>query len=117
MTKRAVQEYRRSEARDPVPRPAFGARWYGKVALLGLTVLLLTGSFAPMYQFYLAWFALAPWMVVVRHCRSTGRAFLWSWAVGIAFFGANMWWLWFVTGPGMVALIVYLALYFGFAAV
>ena len=41
---------------------------------------------------------------------------LWGWAGGIAFFLGNMWWLSYVTWPGMFALVAYLALFWGFAA-
>src|SRR6185312_17319212 len=88
-------------------------RWWGKPALLLLTIALLTFSFAPFRQFYLAWIALVPWLIVLRHCRSARAAFLWSWLGGEVFFTANMWWLVFVTGPGMAALMLCLGLYWG----
>jgi apolipoprotein N-acyltransferase len=92
-------------------------RWYGKLGLLLVTVLLLTLAFAPMGQFYLAWVGLVPWLLVLRRLKSQRAAFLWSWLAGVIFFTANMWWLWNVTGPGMAALMVVLGLYWGAAAV
>jgi apolipoprotein N-acyltransferase len=80
-------------------------------------VLLLSLSFAPFGQFYLAWVGLVPWLLVVRETRSQRAAFLWGWLAGIVFFTANMWWLAYVTGPGLVALMVVLGLYWGVAAV
>jgi len=92
-------------------------RWYGKLGLLLVTVLLLTLAFAPIAQFYLAWVGLVPWLLVLRRLKSQRAAFLWSWLAGVIFFTANMWWLWNVTGPGMAALMVVLGLYWGAAAV
>ena len=106
--------YRREGAQEvaepyvPIPQ-----RWWGKILLLLATVVLFSLAFAPFKQFYMAWVALVPWLVVVRHSRSSVTAFLWSWVGGVGFFTANMWWLAYVTGPGMIALIAVLALYWG----
>jgi apolipoprotein N-acyltransferase len=86
------------------------------VGLILLTVLLLSLSFAPFGQFYLAWVGLVPWLLVVRSSRSQRAAFLWGWLVGILFFTANMWWLAYVTGPGMVGLMIMCGLYWALAA-
>lgn len=93
------------------PRPAT------VVGLLLASIILLTLAFAPIYQFYLAWIGLVPWMIVVARAKSMRSAFLWSWLGGTGFFVANMWWLGSVTVPGMVALLVYLGIYWGLAAV
>lgn len=76
----------------------------------------MTLAFAPYRQFYLAWVGLIPWLHVVRTSKSHRRAFFWSWLAGTAFFAANMWWLYYVTIPGMIALLVYLGLYWGLVA-
>ena len=116
MAKPAADDFRRAGVASPTsPRP-LADRWYGKLGLLLLGVGLLTLSFAPLGQFYLAWVGLVPWLLVVRRVRSQRSAFLWSWLAGVIFFTANMWWLWNVTGPGMVALMVMLGLYWGVAA-
>src|SRR5258708_16480520 len=103
------------------PQPAaalrFIDRWFGKLALLLLSVLLLTLALAPVKQFYLAWVGLAPWLWVVSRSKTQWRAFLWSWLAGTIFFLANMWWLAYVTGPGMIALLVYLGLYWSVTAI
>ena len=117
MPARANRDFLRAGARAAQPEPPAGVRWPGKVGLILLTVLLLSLSFAPFAQFYLAWVGLVPWLFLVRSTRSPWAAFLWSWLAGVLFFTANMWWLAYVTGPGMVALMVVLGLYWGAAAV
>jgi apolipoprotein N-acyltransferase len=78
--------------------------------------MMLTLALAPAKQFYLAWFGLVPWLWVVRDAKTTRRAFFWSWLAGTAFFGMNLWWLVYVTVPGAITLVIYLGLYWGFAA-
>src|ERR1700712_3174308 len=56
------------------------------VGLLLLGTLLLTLSFAPIGQFYLAWVGLVPWLLVIRKTRNARTAFLWSWLAGLMFF-------------------------------
>jgi apolipoprotein N-acyltransferase len=91
-------------------------RWTTKVWLLLASVALLSLSLAPISQFYLAWVGLVPWLFVARAPGTKRATFLWSWLAGTLFFGANMWWLYKVTWPGMFTLVGYLGLYFGFAA-
>src|SRR5438105_2326185 len=110
MAKSVPKPYRRAGVVAPAPLPWAG-RWYGKVILVLLAVTLLSLAFAPFKQFYLAWVGLVPWLVMLRHCRSPGRAFAWSWVAGVAFFAANLWWIACVTIPGMVALMAFLGLY------
>ncbi|HSU66828.1 MAG TPA: hypothetical protein VLJ39_08155, partial [Tepidisphaeraceae bacterium] len=117
MTRRTRGTVKRNQGAAP-PRAVVAApteRWWGKTLLLILSVVLLSLAFAPTKQFYLAWFGLVPWLIVVRRSRSAVTAFLWSFLFGCAFFTANMWWLAYVTGPGMAALIAVLALYYAVA--
>jgi apolipoprotein N-acyltransferase len=86
------------------------------ILFLLLTVVLLSLSFAPFAQFYLAWIALAPWLVLISRCKTQKSAFLWSWLAGTLFFLANMWWLIGVTAPGMIALTIYCGIYWALAA-
>src|SRR5262245_14231845 len=104
-----------SPVQPPAPTPIL-ERWTVRLALLALRVILLSLSLAPVHQFYLAWVGLVLWLLVVSSTKTKKAAFLWSWLGGTAFFAVNMWWLWNVTGPGMVALVVYLGLFFGFFA-
>jgi apolipoprotein N-acyltransferase len=85
--------------------------------LILLGVVLLTLAFAPVNQFYLAWIGLVPWLIVLAGTRAQWSAFLWSWLAGTLFFIANMWWISYVTGPGMVGLMVILGLYWGYAGI
>src|SRR4051812_94625 len=111
MAQRPAGHFRRAgEVAPPAPAPR-GERWFAKLALLLLSIALLTFSFAPFGQFYLAWVGLVPWLLVLRRVHSQRAAFLWSWLAGILFFTANMWWLAYVTGPGLVALMLLLGLY------
>jgi apolipoprotein N-acyltransferase len=95
----------------------FPDRRFGKLALLLLSVAMLTLALAPAKQFYLAWAGLVPWLLVVARAKTTFRAFSWSWLAGTAFFVANMWWLAYVTLPGMIALMIYLGLYWALFAI
>ena len=96
----------------PLPR----LRWHVKLALLALSALLLTLSFAPFKQFYLAWFAFAPMLIVWTDSKSPLAAVGWGWCAGVFFFGANLSYLVLNTIPGAAALIGYEALFWGIAA-
>jgi apolipoprotein N-acyltransferase len=95
------------------PVALYPQRWYGKLSLLLLSTLLITLSYAPINQFYLAWVGLVPWLIAIAHCRSYKAAILWGWVGGTMFFIANMWWMAYVTGPGMVGLMALLGAYWG----
>jgi len=109
--------YRRAHSAAPAPPARPGRPWLHKVGLILLCVVPLSLAFAPFGQFYLAWVGMVPWLLLVRSTKSQAAAFLWAWVAGLIFFTANMWWLAYVTGPGMVALMVLLALYWGVSAV
>lgn len=116
MARRSSSPSLQPPGEEPQPAPALWTdRGWGKLSLLLLTIALFTFSFAPFNQFYLAWAALVPWLLVLSKSRSARTAFAWSWLAGVGFFIANMWWLVYVTGPGMVALMVVLGLYWGVA--
>src|SRR3954454_22394004 len=96
----------------PPPRVPFARRTAGPLALVALTVGLLSLTYAPVKQFYLAWIGLVPWLVLVGNARSKRAVFLWSWLTGYLFFVANMWWLGAITLPGLLALMIYMGMWF-----
>jgi len=74
--------------------------------------LLLILSF-PKFNFWpLAWIGFIPLFFVV-HGERPIKAFLISYLAGILFFLGTIYWLIHVTLPGMIAVVLYLALYFG----
>lgn len=77
----------------------------------GATCAMLTLSYPPVDAWSLAYVALVPWLLLV--VKSTaGAAALWSWLLGVGFFGIAVSWLRFVTYPGWISLALYLSLYF-----
>src|SRR3954452_8354779 len=72
-------------------------RSYATIGLLVLSALLMSLSFAPLGQFYLAWISLVPLLLVIRNARSSGTAFLWGWVGGSIFFYLNLSYLMLVT--------------------
>jgi apolipoprotein N-acyltransferase len=70
----------------------------------------------PPFDFaQLGWLALVPLLFAIEDCRP-GEAFRRGYIAGLVFFSMTVWWTVHVTLPGMVALIAFLALYFGAAA-
>ena len=102
----------------PPDAPDALRHWPVRAGLVILSVAVLTFSFAPYAQFYLAWVGLAPLLVIAATSRSSWRAFGWGWLAGAIFFAINLSWIFRATVPGAIALICYLAIYWGlFAAV
>lgn len=104
---------------DPAPwvDPAFpGGRivaTHGQgILLAAATVVLLSLIFAPIGFWPLAFIGLVPWLVLVSGTPHAPRAYLYSFALALAFFLINMHWLYYATGYGYVTLAVYQALYF-----
>ncbi|HEY1922331.1 MAG TPA: apolipoprotein N-acyltransferase, partial [Tepidisphaeraceae bacterium] len=48
--------------------------------------------------------------------KSQKSAFFYSWIAGTLFFTANMWWMSYISWPGMLALMIFCGTYWGFAA-
>jgi apolipoprotein N-acyltransferase len=95
------------------PGFSFGRSFRGRVVLGVATVAMLSLSYAPLKQFYFAWVALVPWLLVVAGAPSKRAAFFWSWGTGILFFSINLWWIGYVTIPGAIALMFYMGMWFG----
>src|SRR3954466_14084810 len=87
-----------------------------RLALLAASAILLTLSFAPYWQFYLAWIALAPWLIVVGASHTRLRAFLWGFVGGLFFNALTYTWLYAATLTGTIGLIIYLSLFWGVIA-
>jgi apolipoprotein N-acyltransferase len=87
-----------------------------RIALVILSAVLLALAFAPYGQFYLAWIGLVPWLILVSSAHSQPAAFGWGWLGGTLYFILSFVYLLANTVPGAVALAMFLALYWGTAA-
>src|SRR5688572_11948590 len=86
MNRTGLKQFRRAGDEAALASPFWLDRWYGRVAMIVATIVLLTFAYAPYHQFYLAWVGLVPYLLMVRRTRSAWTAFWWSWAGGTAFF-------------------------------
>jgi apolipoprotein N-acyltransferase len=107
---------RRRITKPKPPASAAKTGWLAVVGLLALSVVLLTAAFAPLAQFYFAWIGLAPWLLAIYKIRRNIWAFLGGWLAGAFFFAANLWWMYAVSAPGLIALVLYCGFYFGLIA-
>ncbi len=80
--------------------------------LAALSGCLAFLSFPPAELSGLAWVALVPIMVVAGKTGLRG-SFFYSFLSGIFFFGGLLYWLTNVTVPGLVVLVIFLALFWG----
>jgi apolipoprotein N-acyltransferase len=89
--------------------------------MLGRWLLPIVTGFATAWAFppfnisQIAWLSLAPLLFAVENCP-TAEAFRHGYIAGLTFFGLTTWWVVHVSVPGAIALIAFLALYFGAAA-
>jgi apolipoprotein N-acyltransferase len=95
-------------------------RWLARLTqpahLMGLlTALLLTLAAAPFGQWYLAWVALVPWLIVVGPAPTFWVALSRGWLAGVIYFALNEWWLWTATIPGTIGVIICSGFYWGLA--
>lgn len=83
-----------------------------KIFLPVVSAILLILSF-PGFDFeFLAWFAFVPLLYAIEG-KKPFQAFLISYLAGVLFFLGTIYWLVHVTLPGMLIVVLYLALYFG----
>ncbi len=82
------------------------------LCLAAASAVLLILSFPNFNQWWCAWIALVPWLVLLR-ARTPRAAFWWSFHIGIVFFLASLWWLTYVTIIGWMVLCAILAVFFG----
>jgi apolipoprotein N-acyltransferase len=89
------------------------------------TGLLLASALPPFNVSQSGWFALVPFLFSLEDCVMR-QAFRRGYVAGLVFFGATIWWSVYTTVAGTplllalagtVALVAFLALYFGLAAV
>jgi len=96
-------------------------RFAAKTIRLGRWLLpIITGvatalAFPPFNISQMAWLSLVPLLFAVENCPM-GEAFRRGYIAGLTFFGLTTWWVVHVSVPGAVALIAFLALYFGAGA-
>lgn len=83
------------------------------ILLFPLSGLLLILSFPPFNVWICAWAAFVPLFFAVRDQKPL-KAFLIAYLTGFLFFLGTIYWLIHVTLPGMLVVVAYLALYFGF---
>ncbi len=80
--------------------------------LMLITVLLLTVASEPIGAGGWVWIALVPWIIASARAHSGPAMLLVSYLAGCVYFLGNLYWLWPVTGPGMIGLGLYLGFYF-----
>jgi apolipoprotein N-acyltransferase len=78
-----------------------------------LSAVLLILSFPDFNFEFLAWIGFVPLFFAIEN-KKPAQAFFISYLIGIIFFLGTVYWLVHVTLPGMFAVALYLALYFGF---
>ncbi len=78
-----------------------------------LSAVLLILSFPRTNCWVLAWFGFVPLLSAIKN-KSRFKAFLFSYLTGVIFWLGIVYWLVHVTFAGMIVLVLYLALYFGF---
>ncbi len=77
-----------------------------------LSSLFLILSFPNYNLWFLAWFGFVPLFLAIQG-KSKAKAFLLSYITGAIFWFGVVYWLIHVTLPGLIILVLYLALYFG----
>ena len=80
--------------------------------LVALSSILLILSFPSFNLGVFAWLGLVPLFFAIDWQKASG-SFLAGYVTGIIFFFGTVYWLIHVTLPGMIAVVFYLALYFG----
>jgi len=90
-----------------------------KKILSGITLVLTSAVFLIVSFFpntnleFFAWFAFAPLFFTLQN-KTKAKAFIISYLFGIIFWLGIIYWLIHVTFAGLIILVLYLALYFGF---
>lgn len=85
--------------------------------LQGIGFLLISGAalvlaYPPFDQGWVIWVALIPMLAALRVSPVLSRhPFAAGYLVGLLYFGGVFWWIGHVTVPGIIALVMYIALY------
>ncbi len=82
------------------------------LVLLFVSMTCLTLIHEPIGMSYFAWICLVPWVLAVTRTQKPKTMTLCNYLFGVVYYLINLIWLWPVTGPGMIALCFYLAMYF-----
>lgn len=83
------------------------------VSFAVLSAVLLISSFPGFNLWIFAWFAFVPLFLALEN-QKPFRSFLIAYLIGFLFFLGTIYWLVHVSLPGMLIVVAYLALYFGF---
>ena len=87
----------------------------GRWLLPVITGVFTAWAFPPFNMGQMAWLSLVPLLFAIENCPR-GEAFRRGYIAGLVFFGMTTWWIVHVSVPGAIAVIAFLALYFGAAA-
>ncbi|MFP4105436.1 MAG: apolipoprotein N-acyltransferase [Phycisphaerae bacterium] len=77
----------------------------------GLSIVLLTLSFPPFDQFYLAYVALAPLVAAMVMAKTRRRALVGAYLTGLVFWALNLYWLTWITLVGYIPLVLVAGLF------
>lgn len=83
-----------------------------QIALPALSGLILALSLPPLPLGFLAWVGVAP-LLISCHVLSGRAAFVAGIVHGIAFYAPSLYWISWITGPGVLAAILYMSLFRG----
>lgn len=66
---------------------------------------------------FLAWVAIVPFLLACMQQVKRWQLVVGAWVIGFLYWAGNLYWLWYVTGAGQIALCVYLGAYWAALAV
>jgi len=80
-----------------------------RFALAGLSAILLVFSYPPFNLGFLAWFSFIPFFFAIEN-QDTKKRFALGYFYGLLFFAAILYWLFKISVPGALVLVILLAL-------
>jgi apolipoprotein N-acyltransferase len=81
------------------------------VALFVASAALLTVISTPMNYSFVAWVAIVPFLIACSPTTKKWQLVLGAWFIGFIYWTGNLYWLWYVTAAGQLALCLYLGAY------